>query len=114
MHRANREKIQFDIQEAETKVKLRLEEAIERAVQEVLSTADDTTVGINQQAAQLLQQHHSLPPQRNSWRDSDCKPSPLFPNVDVYKINQDFKHRPTASKAYHQHTRSDDNSAKLD
>jgi len=92
MHRTNHDKITYDMQEAEKVFHQRLEEAIERALQEILTTADEATDSINAQAEHILQQHqfHDMPPPLNvqhSWKDSVPKPSKLFPNVDISQFS---------------------------
>ena len=88
MHRVNHDKIDHDIREAETSFKQRLEEALELAIQKILTTADDATDGINQQATHIFKQQQSHQAHRSSWHNSACKPSPLLPNVDVVRINR--------------------------
>ena len=89
MHNANHQKIQYDFREAEKAFQARIEEAMERAVHEILSTADDATDSINEQAHQIFQQLKSdfAPAPRTqgdiSWKYVEPKPSKLFPHVDV-------------------------------
>lgn len=54
MHHANHDVIQATARDAEHVFKARLDEAIERAIQEILVTADEATDHMNQQADQLL------------------------------------------------------------
>jgi len=87
MHKANLEKITYDIESAEQKFAERLEKAIEQAVQEILNTADDATDTINQQAQVMIddvKNAHTTVHQPH-WRDH-VKPSKLFPNVDLRKF----------------------------
>ena len=89
MHHANHQKINHDFKEAEEAFQARIEAAIERAVQEILSIADDATDNINEQAQHLLQQLHEEQNQApciqgdKSCKNADPKPSKLFPNVNV-------------------------------
>jgi len=92
MHSANHDKIQHDIRAAEKAFNSRLEQAIERAIQEILTTADEATDNMNAQAEQLCQQVESH--QAPSWRYAQPKPSKLFPNVDpsqFHSVPQDTK-----------------------
>jgi len=95
MHKANHDKIQNDFREAEDAFKTRLNDAIERALQEILTTADDATENINAQADHLCQQFQSkhlnhgstTSTSSQSWRYAEPKPSKLFPNVDPSKFS---------------------------
>jgi hypothetical protein len=104
MHTANHMKIQFDLREAEKIFNDRLEQAIDRAIQEILATADDATDNINAQAEHIMQQvlgSHDLhsSSQASSWKYADPKPSKMFPNVDVAQF----------SSVAHPSTKSEDN-----
>jgi hypothetical protein len=81
MHTANKLKIQHDLREAERDFNNCVEQAIEHAIQEILSTADEATDNTNAQAEHLSQQ--AQPPQVNTWKNTVPRPSKLFPNVDV-------------------------------
>jgi hypothetical protein len=102
MHQANHTKIQHDFREAEDAFNLRLEQAIERAIQEILTTADDATDNINAQAESMCQYMTSThdthgtdqPPPSTSWRYSEPKPSKLFPNVDTSKFTAESRASP--------------------
>jgi len=88
MHRANNDKIHHDIQAAEQAFNKRLNEAIERALQEILLTADEATDNINAQADHIILQTQlndtaTQSNKQHSWKDTTPKPSKLFPNVDV-------------------------------
>jgi hypothetical protein len=87
MHTAHQLKIQQDLREAERTFNEHVEQAIERAIQEILSTADDATDNINEQAEHILQQATGSPSQANSWRYDEPKPSKLFPNVDIAQFS---------------------------
>ena len=53
MHNANHQKIKHDFREDEEAFNARLEQAMERAIQEILTTADEATELMNAQAEQL-------------------------------------------------------------
>jgi molecular chaperone GrpE (heat shock protein) len=74
-------KVQQVFREAERNFNDRLDQAIERAVQEILSTADEATDNINAQAEHIIQQAKSS--SATSWKTAEPKPSKLFPNVDT-------------------------------
>lgn len=97
MHTANHLKMKCDFVEAEQAFYARLEQAVERAIQEILSTADDATEGINAQAEYVFQHapnttDSDAPPKGSSWKYAEPTPSKLFPNVDVSKISSVPKH----------------------
>jgi molecular chaperone GrpE (heat shock protein) len=74
-------KVQQVFREVERNFNDRLDQAIERAVQEILSTADEATDNINAQAEHIIQQAKSS--SATSWKTAEPKPSKLFPNVDT-------------------------------
>jgi len=86
MHTANKVKIELNVKEAEDAFNARLEQALERAIQEILSTADEATDNINAQVEHLLQGA-----QRDHWRSGVPKPSKMFPNVDVSQFKSEAK-----------------------
>jgi len=86
MHAANHLKIKNDFREAEEAFHARLEQAMERAIQEILTTADEATDNMNAQAEQLFQQEsrdHFAKECSTSWKYENPKPSKMFSNVDV-------------------------------
>jgi len=86
MHAANHLKIKNDFREAEEAFHARLEQAMERAIQELLTTADEATDSMNAQAEHLFQQEsrdHFAQQCSTSWKYENPKPSKMFPNVDV-------------------------------
>lgn len=81
-------KLKNDFREAEEAFNARLEQAMERAIQEILTTADEATELMNAQAEQLQQQNSVEPSCKQCecssyWKYADPKPSKMFPNVDV-------------------------------
>jgi hypothetical protein len=79
--------VQNNIREAEQAFKRRIDDAIEAALQELLSTADDATDHMNQQAESLIRDMIAKRDDvKASWKDAPLKPSKLFPNVDVSKF----------------------------
>jgi hypothetical protein len=82
------DKMHLDMATAEKAFALRLEQTIERAIQEVLNTADEATDNVNLPAEHLIQQlketketvpSHPIPV---SNIGIPTRPSRLFPNVD--------------------------------
>jgi hypothetical protein len=122
MHTANNLKIQSDLWEAEKAFNDRLEQAIERIIQEILSAADDATDNINAQAEHILQQAPTTHApesfsQGPSWKYDEPKPLKMFPNVDLTKFSSISKHQDTSE--HHQQSKmsmaaSDDDQAEHD
>jgi hypothetical protein len=91
MHNANLEKINHEITMAETAFALRLDQAIECAIQEILTTADEATENVNLQAEQIISQIKATPVPNvvlNTSHEAELKPSKLFPDVDVTAFNK--------------------------
>jgi len=111
MHKANADKIHYDITTAEKQFAERLEKAIEQAVQVILDTADDATDTINQQAQIMIEEvkQASTVVKQPHWRDH-VKPSKLFPNVDLTKFQSSDTSMPSKTADYTKlHDTSSDN-----
>ena len=79
--------VQSTIRDAEQVFKTRLDAAMETALQELLTTADDATEHMNQQAESLLRNMEAKRTTGpDSWKHAPVKPSKLFPNVDMTKF----------------------------
>jgi len=87
LHDAIATAVQSIIRDAEQLFKKRLDAAMETALQELFTTADDATEHMNQQAESLLRNMEvKRPTGSDSWKHAPVKPSKLFPNVDVGKF----------------------------
>jgi hypothetical protein len=87
LHDAIATAVQSIIRDAEQLFKKRLDAAMETALQELLTTANDATEHMNQQAESLLRNMEvKRPTGSDSWKHALVKPSKLFPNVDVGKF----------------------------
>ena len=86
-------KTNTEVVSIEQRFEQRLEAAIECALQEIHSNADEATENMNAQAVYLMEHMEAKQKSSRTMLNQPFQQSKLFPNVDVEKLNQEFAHK---------------------